>query len=163
MYFAKLRVPGESPRHHGWLRTCCARSEDWGQTEKKKQVFERLSRDFRETLKATIYTYLLTVVDGLKNTYIKTHIIYNTYDYVRVHARTLKSVKAAKPPCNAQAAKPQSRKAAMERASRKAAKPQRAVMERSSRKAAKPPSRKLCDSCAASCVHRRCVATAMDR
>ena len=52
---------------------------------------------------------------------------------VRVHARTLKSVKAAKPPWNAQAAKPQSRhgtrkpqsrKAAMERASRKAAEPQ---------------------------------------
>lgn len=67
VYFAKLRVPGESPRHHGWLRTCCARSEDWGQTEKKN----RFSRDFRETLKATIYTYLLTVVDWLKNTYIK--------------------------------------------------------------------------------------------
>ena len=128
MYFAKLRVPGESPRHHGWLRTCCARSEDWGQTEKKN----RFSRDFRETLKATIYTYLLTVVDGLKNTYIKTHIIYNTYDYVRVHARTLKSVKAAKPPCNAQAAKPQSRKAAKPPWNAQAAKPQ-------SRKAAKLP------------------------
>ena len=84
---------------------------------------------------------------------------------VRVHARTLKSVKAAKPPWNAQAAKPQSRKAAMERASRKAAKlPWNAQAAKpQSRQAAKPPSRKLCDSCAASCVHRRCVATAMDR
>ena len=53
--------------------------------------------------------------------------------------------------------KRQSRKAAMERSSRKAAKPPWNAQ------AAKPPSRKLCDSCAASCVHRRCVATAMDR
>ena len=117
---------------------------------------------------------------------------------VRVHARTLKSVKAAKPqsrhgtlkpqsrkaakpqsrhgtlkpqsckaakpPWNAQNAKPQSRKAARPQ-SRKAAKPQscHGTLKPQSRKAAKPPSRKLCDSCAASCVHRRCVATAMDR
>ena len=66
---------------------------------------------------------------------------------VRVHARTLKSVKAAKPPWNAQAAKPQSRKAAMEHASRKAAKPQsrKAAMERASRKAAKSQSRKAAE------------------
>ena len=53
---------------------------------------------------------------------------------VRVHARTLKSVKAAKP---------QSRKAAMERSSRKAAKPQsrHGTRKPQSRKAAKPPSR----------------------
>ena len=75
---------------------------------------------------------------------------------VRVHARTLKSVKAAKPPWNAQAAKPQSRKAAMERASRKAAKPQschgtrkpqsRKAAKPQSRQAAKPPSRRAASS-----------------
>ena len=66
---------------------------------------------------------------------------------VRVHARTLKSVKAAKPPWNAQAAKPQSRKAAMERASRKAAKPQscHGTRKPQSRKAAKPQSRKAAE------------------
>ena len=46
--------------------------------------------------------------------------------------------------------KRQSRKAAMERSSRKAAKPPWNAQ------AAKPQSRKLWDSCAVSCVHRRC-------
>ena len=73
--------------------------------------------------------------------------------------------KASKPQSRHETLKPQSRKAAMERASRKAAKlPWNAQAAKpQSCKAARPPSRKLCDSCAASCVHRRCVATAMDR
>ena len=78
----------------------------------------------------------------------------------RAHPEKRQSRKAAKAPWNAQAAKPQSRHGTRKPQSRKAA------MERAkppSRRAAKPPSRKLCDSCAASCVHRRCVATAMDR
>ena len=72
------------------------------------------------------------------------------------------NAQAAKLPWNAQAAKPQSRKLPW---NAQAAKPQsrHGTRKPQSRRAAKPPSRKLCDSCATSCVHRRCVATAMDR
>ena len=98
---------------------------------------------------------------------------------VRVHARTLKSVKAAKPQSRHGTLKPQSRhgtrkpqsrKAAMERASRKAAEPQALrLMRRLLRSSPlrchrhgslKPQSRKLWDAGAVSCVHRRCVARA---
>ena len=95
---------------------------------------------------------------------------------VRVHARTLKSVKAAKPPWNAQAAKPPwNAQAAKLPWNAQAAKPQSRRAASSAThapppvfiaaalpppwiaEAAKPQSRKLW---AVSCVHRRCVARA---
>ena len=126
------------------------------------------------------------------NTYVVTCIYYIGVvichcTRVRVHARTLKSVKAAKPPWNAQAAKPQSRHGTLKPQSRKAAKlpwNAQAAKPQSRRaassathapppafiaaalpppwiaEAAKPQSRKLWDAGAVSCVHRRCVARA---
>ena len=64
---------------------------------------------------------------------------------VRVHARTLKSVKAAKPPWNAQAAKPQSRHGTRKPQSRKAAKSQscHGTRKPQSRKASEPQALRL--------------------